>query len=848
MEQEFRESEKRYRLIAQHSEDMIWTTDMNLRLTYVSPSLERALGYSAEEIMALEPEQYLTLESLNAGIEVFEEEVEKARPQPDPNYARVLELEYRRKNGSTFWAEMKFSFFRDSAGQLIGVLGIGRDITHRRQVEEALHQRVKEMQSLQSTVLEITAPHELSNLLSKIVQRAANLLDADSGGLYLCDSDRQEAYCVVSYNTPKDFTGVKLKYGEGAAGLVAQTGEPLIVDDYRTWSGSAGAFSDEKPFERLVSAPMLWQGQVIGVIHVLRSKGESAFAHADLELLSHFAHHAAIAVANTRQLESLQVELTDRKSAEKKIRAYARQMSLLNELTRAALEQSGLDETYQMLADRLGELLGADGAYITLWDEEQGRTILITAYGPMRGKYSTVQLESGELTLTDSVLRAGHPLAVEDVFNSPYVSPRIAGLFPARSILALPMIAGRQKLGAALIGFNHTHFFTPEEIMLGKQTARQIALIVERLRTLQETQRLAQEQSLLFRAARDFSAGLDEERVLTAIVQHMTAAIQADGCTISRYEPEQEHLITMLDFDSSPNVLPEPVATVHKLADYPVTRQVLESRAPLIIRADDATADLAERSVLERYGYMTVMMLPLAIGNRVFGLVELSRRLGDRAFSKDDTRLAQTLANTAAVALENGWLHAKVQSLAITDGLTGLPNRRAFDQTLDLEIARATRYGYTVALLFLDVDSFKQYNDAYGHPAGDERLKEIAHLLQGNVRHPDFVARYGGEEFIIILPYSQKASALTSAERLRAAAENTYWQSTMSDGTSKDKLQNLVNNQIVPGYTVSIGVAVYPEDAQTADDLLYAADDAALAAKRRGKNQICAASLSPSGE
>jgi diguanylate cyclase (GGDEF)-like protein len=353
---------------------------------------------------------------------------------------------------------------------------------------------------------------------------------------------------------------------------------------------------------------------------------------------------------------------------------------------------------------------------------------------------------------------------------------------------------------------------------------------------------------MLFRAARDFSAGLDEERVLSAIIQHMIAALQADGCTISRYEPEQDHVITMLDYDNLSNFHPEPVGTHHKLADYPVTRRVLESCEPVIIRYDDPTADLAERAVLERFGYMTVMILPLAIGDRVFGLVELSRRLGDRAFSKDDTRLAQTLANTAAVALENGRLHAKVQSLAITDGLTGLPNRRAFDQTLDLEIARATRYGHTVALLFLDVDSFKQYNDAYGHPAGDERLKEIAHLLQSNVRHPDFVARYGGEEFIIILPYSQKASALKSAERLRAAAENTYWQSTMSNGTSTDKLQHLVDNQIVPGYTVSIGVAVFPEDAQKPDDLLYAADDAALAAKRWGKNQICAAPVSPPGE
>jgi diguanylate cyclase (GGDEF)-like protein/PAS domain S-box-containing protein len=842
-----RESEKRYRLIAQHAEDIIWTTDMELRLTYVSPSLERVLGYSAEEIIAFPPEKLLTPESLASSLKAFSEEVAAAQPEPDPNYARVLEMEYCRKNGSTFWTEMKFSFFRDTVGQPIGVLGVGRDITHRKRVEKALNQRIKELQSLQATVLEITAPHELSNLLYTIVQRAADLLEAGSGGLYLCDSERQEARCVVSYNTPKDFTGVILKYGEGAAGYVAQSGEPLIVDDYRTWSGGANVFCEEKPFERLVSAPMLWQGQVIGIIHVLRAEGDAPFTYADLKLLSHFAQHAAIAVANTRQLESLEVELTERKRAEERLNAYARQITLLNELTRAALEQSNLHETFQMLADRLGKLLEADGAYITLWDETQQRAIPVTAYGSMREEYSVIQFEPGEKTLTEAVLSSGHALVVEDVFNTPYLSSRIAGLFPTRSMLALPMIAGQQKLGAALIAFNQSHHFTQEEIALGEQTARQIALVVARLRTLQEAQRLAHEQSLLFRAARDFSAGLDEERVLSAIVHHMTAVLQVDGCTISRYEPEQGSVVTLLDYDNSPYFRPDPVGKSHFLTDYPSTLRVLESRQPLIILASDPNADPAELTVLEQYGYTTMMMLPLAVGDRVSGLVELSRRSDTESFSDDDVRLAQSLANTAAVALENGRLLAEVQTLAVTDNLTGLANRRAFDRTLESEIARATRYDQPVALLFLDVDSFKQYNDSYGHPAGDERLKAIAHLLQSNIRQPDLVARYGGEEFVILLPSSNKVDALTLAERLRAAAENAYRLFSVSDSMLKNEIQHVRGNQAVPGYTISIGVAVCPEDAQTPDELLNAADKAVMAAKRRGKNRVCVAPISTLG-
>jgi PAS domain S-box-containing protein len=134
-EQALRESEERYRLIAQNAEDLIWTMNMAFQITYASPGVERVLGYSAEEILSLPSEIFLTPESYKLGLQAFWEEVKNARQKPDPNYAQVLELEYRRKDGSVLWAETKFSFFRDSRGYPIAVLGVGRDITERKQVE-----------------------------------------------------------------------------------------------------------------------------------------------------------------------------------------------------------------------------------------------------------------------------------------------------------------------------------------------------------------------------------------------------------------------------------------------------------------------------------------------------------------------------------------------------------------------------------------------------------------------------------------------------------------------------------------------------------------------------------------
>jgi PAS domain S-box-containing protein len=170
---------------------------------------------------------------------------------------------------------------------------------------EALRSRAEELDTLQATVLDITAPYDLSTLLERIVERAVRLLRAKSGGMYLCDPEKREARCVVSYNTPHDYRGLVLKYGEGAAGHVAETGRPLIVDDYRLWERRAEVYEKDRPFSALLSAPMIWQDRVIGIIHVMEESKARCFTQADLEMLMLFANHATIAVERTRTEEAL---------------------------------------------------------------------------------------------------------------------------------------------------------------------------------------------------------------------------------------------------------------------------------------------------------------------------------------------------------------------------------------------------------------------------------------------------------------------------------------------------------------------------------------------------------------
>ncbi len=218
------------------------------------------------------------------------------------------------------------------------------------------------------------------------------------------------------------------------------------------------------------------------------------------------------------------------------LRARERYLTLLNEITRAAISALTFPEMLQTLADRLGELFDADGCFITLWDEVRQATVPAAAYGPLREAYPTLHPQPGEATMTESVLRAGHALVAEDAHNSPYISPRIAAQFPTRSVLGLPLIAGDQRLGAALIAFDQPRHFTPDDIARGEQAAAQIALAVARARLL-ESER---EQRALAEALRDTAAALnstlDFDEVLDRILANVGRVVPHDAASMMLVE------------------------------------------------------------------------------------------------------------------------------------------------------------------------------------------------------------------------------------------------------------------------------------------------------------------------
>ena len=219
------------------------------------------------------------------------------------------------------------------------------------------------------------------------------------------------------------------------------------------------------------------------------------------------------------------------------------------------------------------------------------------------------------------------------------------------------------------------------------------------------------------------------------------------------------------------------------------------------------------------------LAMPLRAHKRVCGALFLTRE--SEAFTARELRLLRIYCNQAAVAIENAIVYERVENLAATDGLTGLFNRRYLDGALERELARADRSGSSLALLLIDIDHFKSFNDTYGHAMGDLVLKKVATTLQRCLRQADVLARFGGEEFVVLLPQVGERGAVESAERIRAALER----SGIHPGGRRKQL------------TVSIGLAMLRDHADSSESLLHAADEALYRAKDAGRNRVVVAEI-----
>ncbi|RMH70080.1 MAG: GGDEF domain-containing protein [Gemmatimonadetes bacterium] len=215
------------------------------------------------------------------------------------------------------------------------------------------------------------------------------------------------------------------------------------------------------------------------------------------------------------------------------------------------------------------------------------------------------------------------------------------------------------------------------------------------------------------------------------------------------------------------------------------------------------------------------LICPLVAAEKLLGVLVLGDRTSGAPYSRQDIVVAGLFCQQASIALHSAKQYEHVEKLARTDGLTGVSNHRYFKQRFAVEIERADRYEHELSLLVIDIDRFKQINDTFGHLTGDLLLKMVANLLKRVTRNTDLLARYGGDEFMVLLVETPKVGAMRVVERIL-------------DGIHQMDFEAVgLQNQTL---TLSIGVATFPEDAQSMLDLIEHADQALYTAKAQGRD------------
>lgn len=332
---------------------------------------------------------------------------------------------------------------------------------------------------------------------------------------------------------------------------------------------------------------------------------------------------------------------------------------------------------------------------------------------------------------------------------------------------------------------------------------------------LMDMEQTKKQLAALYRITSVVQTTVDEQEVLDKILENVTKEFGLVNVALLLLEEDQQVLIVRSQtgcFQDFCKFLRIPVGA--GICGYAVERRQL-------VYVPNVKTD--SRYISGGIDCVSELAIPLIVNDKVIGVfnVETTEK---REFREIDLAMFSSITNQIATTIVHAKYIAEVQVQAITDGMTGLYNYRYFRTILVQEFKRAKRYERHITLLMMDIDSFKMYNDSYGHQRGDYVLRNVAELIRNAVRDVDLVMRYGGEEFVAVLPETTIQDALIIAERIRQSiAEFPF-------ANRETQPQGIIS--------VSIGIAGFPCDADSDVDLIQHADTALYAAKRASRNCI----------
>jgi diguanylate cyclase (GGDEF)-like protein len=656
----------------------------------------------------------------------------------------------------------------------------------------------------------LAASHNRRELFRMIVDETNRVLRADGTTLRTLRDDRLvvTAWAGISDDIARRLP--VLGRDEGWVGEVLRTGHVLAFPDVRTDRGY-GIERYEGVFEigGHLTAPLVHHDRVIGALSAVTHEPR-AWTSGDVAFISTLATHAAIALTNADLFEQTV--------------ARAAQLEVLQAASARLGRAVTIDEIGRTIVEETHGIIDYHNARVYLLEPPD--LVVPIAFEGVVGAYDQVDMALLTCRLgegfTGWVAQHGEPILVNDANRDPR-GVTIEGTDEIdESMVVVPMRYDDVTIGVITLSKLGLGGFDTDDLRLLTILADRAATAVGSSRLLTRTQDLAGELRRLLDMSAELSGSLDPRQVANLMAGHLARAMSVDECAISYWARATGRVDSLGYF---PMLRVEEMEPYYDVAKYPETLRVLERQETVIIDADDPAADAAEVELLRRDGNRVVAMLPLVAKGQSIGLVELfSKTTID--FDAERLSLARTMANEAAMALENARLYEDARNLADRDPLTGFYNHRFLHERLGEEVVRSQRGRRPMSVLMLDLDDFKLVNDTFGHLFGDRVLTWTADLIRSTLRASDVPARYGGDEFAIILPETDAGEARSAAERILAAFRDNAF----------------VSEQRGPvPIGASIGAATFPANGRTATELIAAADLALYRVKREGGNDTAVA-------
>lgn len=645
MEADLLESEERFRSFFQQATDGIMLTDEQGVVIEWNSSQEQITGIPREEAIG----QY-----------VWDVQYRMTLPQKQTaeyyEQVRAFAQAYLQSGGSQVALGKPIEhqiIARDGTLRDVQIVGfpvgtprgfrsgsITRDVGEMKRLENALTRRAKALRTLHDFSLDLNSARELPSLLQTIVERATHLLDADSGAMYTCDPARREITCVVSYLTPEDFLNTTLKYGEGAAGTVAGTGQALIVNHYSEWEGRVKLLQGTVETSAVLSVPLRLEGRTIGVLQIINELPYRGFNESDQELLTLFADQAVVAFENTRLL-----------NAEQQARTQA---ETLQEATRAVNSSLDLTEVLSQILHQLARLLHFDISSVLLYGE-QGAASLAVGLGYQNQEYTSPHL--GEL-LKDSRILAkmrvdSQPVNIPDVYQcADWIE--LPGTEAIRSFLGIPIIARGEMIGSLFVSSYEVNFFSEKDLAVAEALAQQMAVAIANARLYRQQEQRAAELQAVHQASLSVTSSLELEGVFYAILTSTLELLpDTQNAHIFLYHADEDLLTFGAALWTNSGKRGEPVANPRRGG---LTYNVARS-GEIVVVPDIRTHPLYAGIESVHPDWLGALIgIPLKIGKQVVGVMNVAYKQ-PRQFPETELRILRLLGDQAAIAIENARLY-----------------------------------------------------------------------------------------------------------------------------------------------------------------------------------------------